>query len=224
MRFISGLIKALILIILGYWLAVSQVANNTIIGDGLDAVMEYLPLTGDYWDQAEWESFSRGPETQEETSDLEGKSQSAEGFSANNSQVDDQFIRNEVFNLTNELRQNQGLNSLTYNADLELAGDIRAEETIISFSHTRPNGSDPFTVLTDDQNPPNYQYSYIGENLGMATYHSTDEYMAQLIFDGWMNSEGHYENMVKAEYTEMGVGVAYDGEFLYLTQFFGRPM
>ena len=36
MRLISSLLKSIFFIILGYWLAVSQVASGTPIGDGLD--------------------------------------------------------------------------------------------------------------------------------------------------------------------------------------------
>lgn len=230
MRFLSSLIKTLLLIIFGYWLAVSQIANNTIVGDSLDWVMSYLPMTGDYWSDYHFKQTSSRlhnhdhEKTDEEMNHSQALVESSEDFTIQEIGINDQLIRQEILDLTNQLRQDKGLQTLELNTELELAGNIRAEETVELFSHTRPNGQDPFTVLTDDQEPPNYDYRYIGENLGMATYHRTDEYMAQLIFDGWMNSQGHYDNIVKPEYSEMGVGVTFDGEFLYITQFFGDPM
>lgn len=223
MRFLSSLIKTLLLIILGYWLAVSQIANNTIVGDGLDWVMGYLPMTGDYWSDFQFNQISSIFKGQEDNTS-QAEVESTQDFAIQEIGINDQLIRDEVLNMTNQLRQDKGLQTLDHNDQLELAGNIRAEETVEVFSHTRPNGEGPFTVLTEDQDSPNYNYRYIGENLGMATYHRTDDYMAQLIFDGWMNSQGHYENMIKPEYSEMGVGVAYNGEFLYITQFFGDPM
>jgi len=55
----------------------------------------------------------------------------------------------------------------------------------------------------------------------MATYHMNETEMAELIFNGWVESEGHYENLVRPEFEEIGVGIHYDGEFLYATQLFG---
>lgn len=227
MRFLVACIKAVLLIIFGYWLAASQIASNTIIGDSMDYLMNYLPVTSSYWDNHEWSTLSFNnimtDEANPEVADPTEPS-SNESFDIEKVGIDDQFIREKVLNLTNELRQEQGLNPLSHNIELEIAGNIRAEETTIVFSHTRPNGQNPFTVLDDSNESPNYTYQTIGENLGMATYHRTDEYMAELIFEGWVNSEGHYENMIKPEYSEMGVGVAFDGDILYITQFFGDQL
>ena len=93
-----------------------------------------------------------------------------------------------------------------------------------SFSHTRPNGQSPFSVFTDSAEAPNYNYTIIGENLGMATHHRLNQAeVTDLIFNGWVDSPGHYENMINPSFTEIGVGVASDGEAIYITQLFGRP-
>ena len=44
------------------------------------------------------------------------------------------------------------------------------------------------------------------------------------IMKAWMESKGHRANILEAEYTEIGVGVARDksGQ-MYLTQVFARP-
>ena len=47
--------------------------------------------------------------------------------------------------------------------------------------------------------------------------------MSQLIFEGWVDSKDHYETMINPEFDEIGIGIHYDGEILYATQFFGKP-
>lgn len=217
MRLISSLLKSIFFIILGYWLAVSQVASGTPIGDGLDWVLDYLPVTSDFWDQNDQEPELDQASRQE-------VSHQAGGQDLTSLDIDDQLLREQILDLTNQTRADQGLPPLSQNSDLELAGDIRAQETVTSFSHTRPDGQDFFTVLQDSEAPPNYQYQVIGENLAMATYHIDDAHMARYIFQGWLDSQGHYENIINPSYTQMGVGVAYAEGILYLTQFFGHPM
>lgn len=135
--------------------------------------------------------------------------------------VDYDFIAAKVIELVNELREEKGLNSVKRNAALMTAADVRAVEIETSFSHTRPNGTEPFTVLEEDG--INYNYLMAGENLAMATYHKNDMHMAEFIFQGWVDSEDHYATMINPEFVEIGVGVHYDGEILYATQFFGVP-
>lgn len=133
--------------------------------------------------------------------------------------VDYQLIENTITDLVNELRTKLGLATLRTNDTLRLAANIRAVEIEKSFSHTRPNGTDPFTVLEEEG--IEYPYYIAGENLAMATFYRDDEYMARLLFNGWVESEDHYQTMINPEFKEIGVGVHYDGEILYATQFFG---
>lgn len=230
MRFTKTFIKILIPIIFGYWLAVSQIASGTIFGYALDGIMDYLPVTSQRWHHHDW--FNRVPfmsvipersESRHHTESMSTNDNTATS-KLNEAQIDEQLIKDYVLELTNELRAAKGSHRLTINPELELAGDVRANETISTFSHTRPNGQDPFTVLTDSNDSPNYDYQYIGENLGMATYHRSDAFMAEMIFDGWVDSEGHYQNIINENFTEIGIGVDYDGEYLYVTQFFGAPL
>lgn len=135
--------------------------------------------------------------------------------------VNKEQIEDIIFKLVNELRAELGAGSVVKNETLRLAADIRAVETEESFSHTRPNGQEPFTVLEEQETF--YPYFMVGENLAMATYFRDDNHMAQLIFDGWVDSEDHYQTMINPDFEELGIGVHYDGEILYATQFFGTP-
>lgn len=135
-------------------------------------------------------------------------------------EIDYTLVEERIMTLLNELRQEQGLLPLTKNDTLKAAADHRAIETQTSFSHTRPDGSDFYTIiLTEDYR---YPYQMVGENLAMATYFKDEEGMAEFLFNGWVESEGHYANMIQPDFLEVGVGVHYDGEFLYAVQLFGK--
>lgn len=133
--------------------------------------------------------------------------------------IDKSLIEDTIFNLVNDLREELNVNPVVKNETLRLAADIRAIETEELFSHTRPNGTEPFTVL--EEKGTFYPYYMIGENLAMATYFRDDEHMAHLIFNGWVESEDHYQTMINPDFKEIGIGVHYDGEILYASQFFG---
>ncbi|HJB24490.1 MAG TPA: CAP domain-containing protein [Candidatus Jeotgalibaca pullicola] len=151
-------------------------------------------------------------------------SSSMEHFIINNpisqpDSVDEGLIRDTILQLTNRLRTEQNVGTVQQNDTLQSAADIRAQESAESFSHTRPNGTEFHTVL--NEGGLEYFYSITGENLAMATYHLDDPGMAEFLFEGWVESPGHYENLIEADFEELGVGVYYDGEILYLVQIFG---
>lgn len=135
-------------------------------------------------------------------------------------EIDYVLVEEKIMTLLNELRLKQGLLPLTKNETLKAAADYRAIETQTSFSHTRPDGSDFYTIILTDAYW--YPYQTVGENLAMATYFKDEEGMAQFLFDGWVESEGHYANMIHPDFLEVGIGVHYDGEFLYAVQLFGK--
>jgi uncharacterized protein YkwD len=66
-----------------------------------------------------------------------------------------------------------------------------------------------------------YDYKHIGENLG----ENLDARVPlPVIVQGWMNSKHHRDNILKPEFTEIGLGVARSGKGdLYYTQLFGTP-
>lgn len=102
----------------------------------------------------------------------------------------------EVLRLVNEIRAENGLGALTTETALTRAANKRAEEIKTSFSHTRPDGSSCFTVLSEY----NVDYMGAGENIAMG-YTS-----AEAVVTAWMNSEGHRANILNASFTKLGVG------------------
>lgn len=137
-------------------------------------------------------------------------------------EIDYTLVENKIMTLLNELRLAKGLLPLTRNETLKAAANHRAIETQTSFSHTRPDGTDFYTIVLTDEYW--YPYQTIGENLAMATYFKDEEGMAEFLFNGWVESEGHYANMIHPDFLEVGIGVHYDGEFLYAVQLFGKRM
>ena len=97
----------------------------------------------------------------------------------------------QVITLLNEQRVNNGLSPLTADSTLTAAAMQRAAETVIYFSHTRPDGSRCFTA---------FDGGWRGENIA-AGQADPDE-----VITGWMNSTGHRKNILEANYTSVGVG------------------
>lgn len=114
-------------------------------------------------------------------------------------------VAEEMLRLVNAERAKAGVSPLRLNETMNTMADIRAQELTINFSHTRPDGTSCFTVFDDF----NMSYKFRGENIaaGKATVADTVEQ--------WVNSEGHYKNMIKAEYTELGIGFSYEPDVRY---------
>lgn len=117
----------------------------------------------------------------------------------------------EIFNLTNEEREKNGLEKLTYNTAIQEAADIRAEESAVQFSHTRPDGTSCHSIVEE------IEYNVTGENLLKA-----DKQLAQAstMVNAWMNSEGHRANILLPEYLSMAVGIAEKDGVIYAVQIF----
>ena len=94
--------------------------------------------------------------------------------------TEEQFAA-EIFRLTNVERAKHGEPLVQTNNDLNRAAMERAKEISIKFSHTRPDGTDSTSILSEYGIPDDNG----GENIaaGFTSPQST--------IDGWMNSPGH---------------------------------
>ena len=121
-----------------------------------------------------------------------------------------------ILELTNAARKKEGLGPLKIAPALMTAAR----------DHSKNQAKqDKMAHELDDKKPSDrikaagYKYSYSGENVAYGKGTSVDE-----IFEGWMNSEGHRKNILKAEFTEIGIGAAKsDTGKTYYTQNFGKP-
>lgn len=146
------------------------------------------------------------PETPKPDTDVPGNNNNNQdgGYESTNGYV------NEVLSLVNKYRNQNGLASVTLDSSLCKAADIRAKEIKSSFSHTRPNGSSCFTVLSE----LGISYGGAGENIAYGQ--STPEE----VMTAWMNSDGHRANILGSSFTKLGVGVYSSGGTLYWAQMF----
>lgn len=97
-----------------------------------------------------------------------------------------------AFDLLNARRAEAGLPALTWNSGLEQAAAVRAVEAAQLFSHTRPDGSEWWTVNS------NLMY---GENL--AKGYTTGESATQ----AWMDSPTHKANILDGGFTSVAIVV-----------------
>lgn len=113
----------------------------------------------------------------------------------------------QVLDLVNQQRAANGLGALTMDAELLEAAMARAAECSVYFSHTRPDGSQCFSIS-------NRMY---GENI------AAGQWDPAMVMDSWMNSPGHRSNILNSRWNSIGIGcfVGADG-VLYWTQAFGE--
>ena len=103
----------------------------------------------------------------------------------------------EVLELVNAEREKAGLHPLTLDSDLQEAAMVRAAESIVYFSHTRPDGTGCWTA------GPTYM---AGENLAVGQTNP------QQVVDAWMNSPAHRANILHEDYNSIGIGcIRYNG-------------
>ena len=121
--------------------------------------------------------------------------------------------------LTNQEREAYDAPELKVNDLLTQAAELKALDMAEKgyFAHTSPEGRTPWYWLEQ----VGYKYSSAGENLAVNFYDSED------VDQAWMNSPTHKANIIKKEYTEIGIGVArgtYQGKStIFVAQFFGKP-
>ena len=104
----------------------------------------------------------------------------------------------EILRLVNEIRAEAGVAPLSLDTTLCKAATMRTIEMNYSgyYSHTRPNSYSCFSVLDYF----GIDAKECGENI--AAGQPTPEY----VMNSWKNSQGHYENMIRPEYTKIGIG------------------
>ena len=122
-------------------------------------------------------------------------------------------FQKEVVRLVNVERQKQGLGKLSLNAKLSNVATLKSQDMINKnyFDHTSPTYGSPFDMMKQF----NISYKTAGENIAKGQKTPAE------VVKAWMNSQGHRENILNKNYTEIGIGVAKDAKgTLYWTQMF----
>ena len=105
----------------------------------------------------------------------------------------------ETLKLVNEARAEEGLPALILDSDLVEAAEIRAKELSEYFSHTRPDGRRPHSVL-DDLGIPCRSH---GENIASGGAITSN-------IQGWMSSSGHRAAILGEQYETYGAAAYRD--------------
>lgn len=122
----------------------------------------------------------------------------------------------QVVDLVNKERRAAGLSELKVNAKLSQVAEVKAADMRDKnyFSHTSPTYGSPFDMMKQF----GITYKSAGENIAKG------QKTPQSVMNGWMNSQGHRENILSSSYTEIGVGYVTDNKGnTYWVQMFIRP-
>jgi uncharacterized protein YkwD len=135
------------------------------------------------------------------------------------------LVEDHIFNLTNDLRIQKGLKPYERSKELDLLARKHSVDMQVNgyFDHINLKGEDP-TERAENSKIKAWvdrgEYlTGIGENIGIVPWHSDvigcgntmkNKLISECHVNSWIESQGHYENLIDSEYSELGVGVAYD--------------
>ena len=137
-----------------------------------------------------------------------------------------------MLDLVNEARINEGLSPLTFASNYYYFAQKRAQELTQSFNsqHNRPDGSPWYTVFG------NAGYKTCGENIcaiqpedSYTSVQQLNSTQVKKMFDMFMNSPSHRQNIMNPNYTQLGIAFSYgicsDGGFkaYFCEQLFVTP-
>ena len=110
---------------------------------------------------------------------------------------DDPELR-ELVRLVNGARARAGLRPLAWNARLAEVAEAHSEDMLKRhyFSHVDPNRRDPFARMR----AAGLEFQAAAENI------AAGQTSAQAVFESWMDSPHHRENIMGRAYTEQGIG------------------
>ena len=126
-------------------------------------------------------------------------------------------FESDVLDLVNDERAAEGLDPLSYDADLTSAARGHSQDMGLNgyFSHTSQDGRSPGDRIT----AAGYSWNTYGENI------AAGQTTPAAVVAGWMNSPGHRANILSPNFCDLGVGYAYVASSPYghyWTQNFGR--
>jgi uncharacterized YkwD family protein len=120
----------------------------------------------------------------------------------------------QMLDKVNQERQKAGVPALTADPELTKMARVKAKDMIDNnyFDHNSPKYGSPFDMMKTF----GIEYNTAGENL--AGNQSVDAAHTAL-----MNSQGHRENILKADYTKVGIGIVDGGPYgkMFVQEFKG---
>lgn len=128
-------------------------------------------------------------------------------------------IEAAIFKFTNKERTERGLKALKRNSELQKLAQLHNKNMYFYdfFDHEDQNG-----MKIDERRKAFFPeiLGGVGENIAFNKGYEI-EGTAKRLVEHWMNSPGHRENILRKEFTQLGVGVLISGSKIYGTQVFG---
>ena len=144
-------------------------------------------------------------------SNQESNTSGGSTIASNNMNQDEQ----EVFNLINKQRTNNGLTALKIDNEVQKVAKIKAEDMVTNnyFSHQSPTYGSPFDMLKSFK----ISYRSAGENIAANSSNSG-------AVTSWMNSSGHKANILNSGFNYTGIGVVSSSKYgkIYVQMFIGK--
>ena len=151
------------------------------------------------------------PKTSSSEGSSTGSNSNNGGTNTNSLTSDEQ----EVFNLINQQRANNGLAALQIDNEVQNVARIKAKDMVQNnyFSHTSPTYGSPFEML----NSFKISYKTAGENIAGNSNN-------QAAVTAWMNSSGHKANILNSSFNYTGIGVVTGSQYgkIYVQMFIGK--
>lgn len=112
-------------------------------------------------------------------------------------------VEQQVLTIVNQERSKAGLQSLKMDWEVQRVARTKACDMATKgyFSHTSPTYGSPFDMLKQF----GISYRTAGENIAQG------QRSPQEVMNAWMNSSGHRANILKGDFTHIGVGYCEQG-------------
>jgi uncharacterized protein YkwD len=120
-----------------------------------------------------------------------------------------------VYELINEARSEKGFKKLEYDRKLEMFAWAYADDMINRdfFGHYNPDGEN----IGDRLDRARVSFSIVGEILAESP-------SAEKAVQAWLNSQTHYDTIMRSEYEDMGVGISFGEGHKYYVVIFYKPL
>lgn len=114
-------------------------------------------------------------------------------------------VEEEVLTLVNQERSKIGLKPLQMDWELSRVARMKSQDMAQKnyFSHTSPTYGSPFDMMKHF----GIKFRTAGENI------ATGQRTPEEVMESWMNSQGHRENILKPDFTHIGVGYYRGGNY-----------
>lgn len=180
-------------------------------GESEDVEQEEQPQAPEDTEQTENGSDDQSGDVEEDNDSDDQSGEVAEDNNSDDGQLNE--FEKEVVSLTNDEREKNGLEPLESDAELSVVARDKSKDMQSNgyFSHESPTYGSPFDMMSDY----GISYSTAGENIAHGQQ-SPEE-----VVDGWMNSEGHRENILNPDFTHIGVGYVEQGNY-WTQEFTGK--